>query len=89
MRKYFCSILILGRPVMCDTIESPSVEAAKNFWETKFWGDCDDLRDALDGMDEINRQCGERLLALMEATREEAKRHGITVTARPSRAKGA
>lgn len=86
MPRYVCSVLVLGEPVMCNTIQAENSAEARKIWEAKFWSDPDTFRAEIPAMDDINRECATRLLALIEATRERAKMHGIIVTARPSRA---
>ena len=86
-QAYAVSILVLGRPVMCDTIAAPSAADARAIWERKFWASPDELRADLAGMDETNRHYAERMLVLMDETRKQAKAFGLTVTARASRAK--
>lgn len=89
MTKYAVSILILGRPVMCDTIEAKDAAEARSIWEAQFWSSGDELRAEIPTMDDLNRDAAERMLAMMDRTREEARKFGITVEARKSRAKAA
>lgn len=85
--RYFVSILVLQIPVMCGTIEAASLFDARAKWEAKFWSGPDELRDAIPSMDRLNREASESFLKVMERTRDDARRWGITVTARRSRAK--
>jgi hypothetical protein len=86
LKKFAMSARVLGMPVMCGTLESPSATEARTAWETKFWSDVEDLRAAIPAMDDTNRQHAEKMLTLMEATRADARQYGLVVTARPSKA---
>lgn len=72
---------------MCDTIEAESPADAREAWESKFWASPEEFSAAIPGMDATNAECAKKLLANMLLTREDARKWGITVTARPSRAK--
>lgn len=85
--RYAVSILILGNPVMCDTIEAASPAAARAIWEAKFWSEPENFAAAIPGMDALNRECAEKMLVHIKACRDDARKWGITVTARQSRAK--
>lgn len=88
MTKTFAvSARILGMPVMCGSVDASSAEQARKTWETKFWSDVDDLRAAIPAMDGMNRFNAEEMVRMMEATRTDARRYGLVVTARPSKAK--
>jgi hypothetical protein len=87
MTRYATTVLVLGAPVMCDTFEAPSAAEARSIAEKTFWSGPDDLQADLPEMDEINRTYAARLLSLMSETRDKARRHGITITARPSRSR--
>jgi hypothetical protein len=87
MTRYATTVLVLGTPVMCDTFEAPSAAEARAIAEHTFWSGPDDLRAELPAMDELNRTYATRFLSLMDETRDSAKRHGITITSRPSRAR--
>jgi hypothetical protein len=88
MAKYFVSIDILSRPVMCSTIEAASPSEARAVWEKHFWESPHELRKAIPAMDGLNRAYAAQMLDLMEQTRERARLYGITVRARRSYAKG-
>ena len=87
IRKYAVSIRVGWAPVMCGHIEAESPAAAREAWERKFWSDPVDLRAALPSMDETNRRMAEEMLVFEEKTRAEARQHGLTVTARLSKAR--
>lgn len=89
MKTYAMSARVLGMPVMCGTVEAVGADEARKAWEAKFWSDVDGLRAAIPTMDGMNRLNAEKMIPLMEATRADARRYGLIVTARLSKAKEA
>lgn len=86
MARYAMSAVVLGRPVMCDTIEAPDAAQARKNWEDRFWNDADRLRAELPSMDADNVRFAERMIASIERHHADARRYGLTVEARKSRA---
>ena len=86
LKTYAMSARVLGMPVFCGTIDAADAAAARTAWEAKFWSDVEDLRKAIPGMDDLNRQHAEKLIESMDATRADARAYGLTVTARLSKA---
>jgi hypothetical protein len=87
MKLYAMSARVLGMPVMCGTVEAIGAEEARKAWEAKFWSDPNDLRAAIPSMDGMNRFNPEQMIRLMDSTRANARRYGLVVTARLSKAR--
>lgn len=85
--KFAVKASICGVPVMCDTIEAPSISAAVEMWRNEFADAPDKLRTQIPTFNEMNRVYALQLLAYMDAHREDAKRYGVEISARRSRAK--
>lgn len=86
MARYSVSITINGSPVWGDTLEAVSPSDARQMAERLFWAGPDDLEREIPGMDDLNAEASRRMVALMRDTIASAKRSGIGVTARLSRA---
>jgi hypothetical protein len=87
MAKFAVKAMIRGVPVMCNTIEAKSISAAVEIWRNEFADAPAKLRAELPTFNEANRGFALRILATMDQHREDAKRYGVEITARPSRAK--